>query len=139
MVLAIAGLLAAIAAPRYASANARYRVKAAAQRVAADVAQARMDARARSASIKIDFDVAGCSYKISSLAGLDASASAYAVSLSASPYRIGSMNADFSGQAALTFNGYGVGSNGKVGLRASGWKALIDVSGGTGACSVTFN
>ena len=50
MVLAIIGLITAIAAPRYAASLARYRAESAARRVAADLALARREAAASSSS-----------------------------------------------------------------------------------------
>ena len=56
IVLAIIATLAAVAAPRYGNSLARYRVDAAAQRVAVDLAAARRHARMSSAPCGVTFD-----------------------------------------------------------------------------------
>ena len=62
LVLAIVGILTAIAIPRYGSAQATFRVRSAAQRLAADLQHAATLASAKSTSVAVVFTIAGSGY-----------------------------------------------------------------------------
>ncbi len=132
IIMAIMGVLAAVAAPRYAASMANYRALMSAHRIAADVALAQASARAASASRTIVFDVPHSSYTVSGLAALDGRSGGYVVQLGASPYRatLGSVTfSDNVADATLSFNGYGSPDSG----------ATIVVSYGTSSRTVTVN
>ena len=115
LVVAILIVVAAIAAPRYGRATARYRAQAAALRIAADIDMARRSARSAGAGRTISFYVAANEYSIAGLPDLKDSSSDYRAVLSRSPYNAQVLSADFGGQAKLTFDGYGqAGSDGTV-------------------------
>lgn len=125
VVLAIMGVVAGLAAPRYAASRARYRAHASANRIAADLTAARARALAAGAGVQVEFKVGQSIYSISdplSGIGLDAD-------LDAEPYLSRVISADFGGIEAARFNGFGdVIEEGKV----------VVVSEKT-ACSVTLN
>ncbi len=112
LVLAIMGIVAAIAVPRFGRASARYRAAVAARRVVRDLELASRTARNAGASRSLAFDSASGQYTISDLAGLEKSTAPYRVDLSAEPYQSRIDSVDFGGDAEVVFNGYGVGDSG---------------------------
>lgn len=62
VVIVIIGILGAIAVPRYASANASFRVDGAARQLAGAIEEAAAEARARSTSVRVRVSVAGNNY-----------------------------------------------------------------------------
>ncbi len=112
LVLALVATLAAIAAPRYGKAVARYRTEMAARRIVSDLSYARKRAQIRSASQVITFRPASDDYEIDGAASLDDASASYIVKLSDAPYRTSLVSATFGGDAAVTFDGYGVPSAG---------------------------
>ena len=136
LVLAIVSVIAAIAIPRFSSAAARYRVKAAARRVAADLQQARAMARATSSNVGIKFTVsAQGSYRFSTSAARDVDGG-NVVTLSNDPYLTEITKADFAGTTIVSFNGFGIGTSGSVMLRSSQWQATVNVDGATGSVTI---
>jgi prepilin-type N-terminal cleavage/methylation domain-containing protein len=111
LTMAIMAVLAAIAIPRYSSAIASYRVRAAAQRLVHDVAQVQSLARSSSSSRAISFE--RDRYTVANMNDLDTAASSYTVLLTADPYdaTIETATLDTGGKL-LTFNGYGVPDGG---------------------------
>ena len=107
LVLVLIATLTAIAAPRYSGAVARYRASAAAQRIVADIALARSEARTKSATQTVEFDVANDSYLLVNVTALSNLTAAYVTELTESPYQADLISADFGGASTLTFDGYG--------------------------------
>jgi len=137
MVLAIMGIVAAIAAPRYGQATARYRTDVAARRIAKDLALASRCARNAGASRTLAFDSSGGEYTISGLAGLEKSAQSYRVDLSAEPYCTHVDSVDFGGDGKVTFNGYGVAdSSGQVVLKSGDITRTITFDAASGRATV---
>jgi prepilin-type N-terminal cleavage/methylation domain-containing protein len=137
LVLAIAGLAAALAAPRYAAALSRYRVEAAARRVAADLQFAQAKARATGTKRAIRFNRDSNSYTLSGESGLSAPGSGYVVDLSLDPYRSSIATVSFAGAGSLVFNGFGVpGSAGFVTVRCGKETRTVSVDSGSGFTSI---
>ncbi len=138
IVLAIISLVAGIAAPRYASAGARYRLKAAARRVAGDIEIAQKLARARSSAITVSFkDASSGYYRILDASGVVPGMESV-VTLTADPYRVSITKADFgAGTQDLIVDGYGVSTGGGVTLSCQRWSAGVSVDGATGALTIT--
>ena len=138
MVLFALALLAAIAAPRYASALANYHVDAAARRIAADLAYVQAQSRATGKSQTITFTPAGLKYQVTGVAGLDNRASGFMVDLSAEPYSVTGLTAKFgTNKTQVTFDQYGTPDNGgtmtvNVGVTAK----TITLDAGTGKVTV---
>ena len=103
LVLVTVGIVAAMAAPRYASALSNYRARCAAQRVAVDLTGAAADALAASAARTVQFDVKANSYSVNGGAP---------VSLDAEPYHATLVSVDLGGDEAIRFDGYGAPDGG---------------------------
>ena len=137
MVLAIMGIVAAIAAPRFGQASARYRADVAARRICKDLAMASRAARNAGASRTLKFESSGAAYTISSLAGLEKHSDTYRVDLSAEPYRTRADSVDFGGDGQVTFNGYGqADSGGTVVLKSAEITRTITFDQAGGRASV---
>ena len=88
VVLVIMVIIAAVAVPRYAEADARYRLEGAARRIQSDIALARASARADGLARRMSFVTATGEYEVTSEgAGVIAGVAKYTVGLSESPYR----------------------------------------------------
>src|SRR4051812_15736296 len=107
MCMAIMAILAGIAMPRYAQSIASYRARAAAQRLANDLAQVQSYARTSSSSQTISFNATNSTYQISGLRDLESSSSTYLVSLGNEPYRASIATLSLGGATNIVFNGYG--------------------------------
>lgn len=108
MVVAIVGVVSAIALPRFHNSVANYRSQGAARRVAADLELARQSARSASRSRSIVFDLATGGYQMSGMQALDDSAQPYAVDL-ADEYqtKLTHVFGVSAGSVTLVFDGYG--------------------------------
>src|SRR5690349_5400432 len=133
LVLAIMGIMAGIAAPRYARSLARYRADMAARRIAADIALAQSRARSTSTSQTIAFDTTAEQYSIIGMANPDNRSASYVVNLGDEPYLAALGTASFNGSGTLTFNGYGdPASSGSITVSTGDTTKTITVSGDTG-------
>ncbi len=137
LVLAIIATFAAMAAPRYGRASARYRLDLAARRVAADLRLAQAHAKVASSSRTVSFSAATEQYQLLNVPAPDGASGSYTVVLSAEPYRADLVSADFNGAAQIVFNGWGLpGTGGTVVVAASGQQKTITVAGDTGQVSI---
>jgi len=137
LVLAIIGIAAAVAAPRYGRAGARYRADLAARRVAADLCLAQAQAQAVSAARTVLFSAATDRYQLVGISSPDGAPGDYAVILSAEPYKADLVSADFSGVSQVIFSGWGLPNNGgTVVISAGGQQRTVVVDGATGKVSV---
>lgn len=137
IVLAIMGVLAAVALPRFAARSADRRLESAARRVLADIALAQSAARAASTARSIRFDTSARAYSIASLTALDRDATTYRVDLSDQPYALTSLAVDISGGTSLDIDAFGqVALGGTITLSEGGRSIVIAVAGGTGALSI---
>ena len=135
IVLAIVGVLAAIAAPRYANAMANYRAEAAARRVVADLAYARSRAGESSQSKTVVFDLGARQVRISGAGDLNTASEDYLTRLAKEPYLVDTMSADFGGTNQVSFDGYGTpDTSGTVVLQHGTVQRIVvlDVSGEAG-------
>jgi len=137
LVLAIIATLAAIAAPRYQTALARYRADLAARRIVADLKLARSSAKAASSSQRVEFLVSPSKYCLLDLAPLDGTSGSYVVKLSEKPYEAYITSADFGGNHELVFNGWGIpDSGGTVVLTVGPEQRTVTVDAETGKAQV---
>lgn len=137
MVIAIMGIVAAVAAPRYAQATARYRINVAARRISQDLALASRQARNAGASRTVTFTAAGTQYTISDLAGLVRASQSYRVDLLAEPYCSRIDSVDFGGDRVVVFNGYGVAdSGGQIVLKSGALTRTITFDAASGKATV---
>jgi prepilin-type N-terminal cleavage/methylation domain-containing protein len=133
LVLVIMGIMAAIAAPRYARSLARYRTDMAARRIASDLQVAQNRARSSSTSQTITFDTTASTYTIVGMTAPDRPGQSYVVNLKDDPYlaTIGTVN--FGGGGTLTFNGYGdPDSAGTITLTSGDVTRQVLLAGDTG-------
>jgi prepilin-type N-terminal cleavage/methylation domain-containing protein len=136
MVLVVVSLLAGLAIPRYSTAAVRYRLKAAAHRVAEDVALARGTARSRSQAVVMSFNRGAGYYEIPQIKGMNGAAT-YLTRLGSDPYGVAMMSVDFAGAEEVTFNGFGIGTSGQICLAVKGYACTVDVEGNTGVVTIT--
>jgi prepilin-type N-terminal cleavage/methylation domain-containing protein len=139
MVTAIVSVIAAVAIPRYGSSVANMRVQMAARKLAADVKMVQSQARAISATRKLEFVPASNRYRVPLMAGLDGAPN-YEVDLAAAPYRA-SFTLTFDGVGTLNtvnFDGYGAPNRGvAVQITAGGVSRTVHVNKVSGATSIT--
>jgi len=137
LVLSIVLVAAAIAAPRYASATARYRSELVARRVVAELTLARARAQHTGRSVAVTLDAADGRLAIVGIDPLDPNLASYTVALGDEPYRATVLSADFGGDDTVRFDGYGEPDSGglvrltvggvmtRVVLEAQSGKAVI--------------
>ena len=115
IVLAILGIVTAIAAPRYNESLARYRADAAARRVIADLDHARRHARSSSAAVVVMFDAVQDTVTLSGVSDPDNPSNGWVTRLSVDPYYADLVQAKFGESAKLEYDGYGdVVAGGKI-------------------------
>ncbi len=103
IVVVIIGIISAVALPRFSSAARNQRLDKAADRLIADLELAKSRARAASRDVTVTFNVTNSSYQVPAIAG-----DARTVELDETPYETKISSADFTGDAFVTFNAYGV-------------------------------
>ena len=136
--LLLMGIMAAVAAPRFADALQFHRANSAAKRVAADLNLARKYAMTASAAQSVTFVVAGDSYSVTSgLKDLDKVTQPYAVTISDWPYQTQITSASFGGSQTIVFNGFGKPNDaGTVVVQAGNYQETIAVDAITGEATV---
>lgn len=136
IVIAIMGIAAAIALPRYSSSACHFEAQSAARRVEADLKYARAAARAASASRTVTFTIPASAYAVSGVRALDSTVGAYAVRLADPPYRAAVVSADFGGDPVVVFDGFGrPDSGGSVVVRRGHVSWQVTLQAETGATS----
>lgn len=126
----IVAIMATVAVPRFAAAQVRYRADLVAQRVLKDLELARNRAMTTSKPVSVVFAASG--YTLASERHLDR-AGAYAVDLSAEPYRASIPAANFGGDATVVFDIYGQpDTGGEVTLLAGGLSRRITLNATSG-------
>lgn len=136
LVLAITAILAGLAVPRFARADARYRVRLAAERVARELEHARERAVTRATAQTITFNTGATSFTLVAMPDPDRTTIDYTISLAAAPLRIERLSTTFSG-STFSFNGFGVPSAaGTVTVAASSYTCTVRVAALTGVVSV---
>ncbi len=135
--LAIMGVFAALAAPRYGLASARYRADLTAQRIVADLRWAQACAKAASAPRTVSFSTAAKQYQLLGVPSPDGVAGDYTISLSAEPYRAELVSVSFVTGPQIVFDGWGVpDGGGTVKIAAGAQQRTVAVAAGTGKATV---
>jgi len=130
VVVAIMGVLAAIAVPRFAGASASRRLDTAVLRLAADLRHAQQHGLATSAEVQVVFDASTETYTVSAPSPVTG-ASSYSVCLSDAPTRVYIESVTFGSNRAL-FDGHGIPvAGGAVTLRAGRFSRVVSVVSGT--------
>jgi prepilin-type N-terminal cleavage/methylation domain-containing protein len=137
MVLIAIAFAGAIAAPRFASASARYRCDAAAARIAADLRYCQATARSTGVARSITFNSNYMSYQISALTSLDNTSTTYTVNLANEPYRAVIRSAAIGNGTVLSFDIYGTPSSAATLVIACGsFTHTITLEASSGAVTV---
>jgi prepilin-type N-terminal cleavage/methylation domain-containing protein len=107
LVVLIVSVMAAVAAPKYAESLASFRIQGVAQRIAADIRQARRYAQQNSSTQWIIFNVTTNSYVLTDINNVDRPSQTYQLSLANPEYECELVSADFNSTAILTFDIFG--------------------------------
>ncbi len=138
VVVAVLAIVAAIAAPRYGGAIARYHAQNAARRIATDLELCRQLAVATSAARTVTFDATLGTYQVESARSLEGGSAPYVVGLAKEPYQVSIVAVDFDADAKLVFDGWGApDSGGSVTVRSGPDARTVTVDAATGAVSVS--
>ncbi len=133
LVLAIVGVLAGIAMPRYASASGRRRLTAAASRLVSDLDAARSQARNTSSPTTMTFGVGTGRY---SWVSASVKTTGTSVDLAKSPYEALVSSISVGGDADLVFSGLGLPDTaGTVVLTAGVWQIPVTIDAVSGVAS----
>ena len=134
----ILGILASAAAPRYLDSISRFRVEAAAKRIAAALEFARGRAKISGVSREVDFDVASNSYLMTGIADINHPDLDYSFDTDNSQYPAAIISADFGGVDKVTFDIHGHADNGgSVVVSSGGQQRTITVSDTAGKVTVS--
>lgn len=139
IVLAIVGILAAIAVPRLSSSIALQRVEATARRIVVDLAFAQRRAKSSNAAQTVRFDTVTQEYIFVGMPHPDAPAREYGVSLQKEPYRatLVSVNLNNGNSNEIIFDVFGVpDGGGSVVISVGSHVRTITVDADTGKASV---
>lgn len=135
--VAVIGVIGAIAVPRYSGAVNSHRASAAARRIVADLEYARTTAVSMSASQSVVFEPAINRYRLPGVAAFDAVAAEYGVHLDTAPYRVDLVSADFGSGQIVSFDGYGQPDlGGTVIVEAGGFRLTVDLDGDSGRATI---
>lgn len=138
LVILIAGVMAALAVPRFANSMSSYQAQMAARRLAVDLEMARSLARARSADITVRFTTATHRYELVGLTLPDNPSKPYVVVLNNDPYKSQITALSLPGASpasSLVFDGYGkpkLTGNGSVTVRSGGKTHTLTIDAGSG-------
>lgn len=136
----IVGIMAAVAAPKYAHALRGVQVAAAAQRLAADLSYARQSARTRGTTQAVAFDLDANTYNLPGLYDLDRPGQPFLVDLSRLDYPAVIQTVSFGAtgtDTTVTFDLYGRPDfGGNVVIAVGAEQRMIIVDGATGKIEV---
>lgn len=130
-VTAIIGIISAIALPRYAGFVATQQTEAAARRVLADLTYAQRQARLTSSPKRVVFYAGTGNYELPDMASIERKGKTYSVDLTSDPYRATILTANFGGDGAVIFDGYGSpDTSGSVIISVGKYRQTVTVDGG---------
>ena len=137
LVVAIMGIIAAIATPRYALAVDRYRADAAARRIVADIRWTHSRAIAVGGPRTLAFTSGKSAYSVAGESDPDHPAAAFAVDLSTGPYAATVVSTSFGASTGVAFNGFGIcTAGGTVVIQSGSCKKTIQIDSVTGAATI---
>lgn len=134
----IIGIVAAVAAPKYAAATERYRVQAAAKQIIHDLNYARRNAIATSKSRTVTFSTTNSEYELLNIADLDHPGQTYKVELTKTGYPVILITADFGGQPDVTFDIHGNPYAGTDTNTPLGTNSIV-IKSGTATATITID
>jgi MSHA pilin protein MshB len=137
LMLAIIGVLAAIAGPRYVNSLTLYHASAAANRIAADLNLARWQAKISSSGQMVVYSVASNSYSLPGMTGPPGQPSPYTVSLASDPYNATLQTAVFASSSTMSYDRFGQpAAGGTVTVQCGGYTKTISIDPNTGLATV---
>ncbi len=137
IVVLILGILAAVAAPRFAGALHRARAEEAAKRIQVDLGYAREKAISSSSPLTVSFTPLTDDYTIPVLADLNRPGRQYAVALNSSPYNAALVSATLGGDGDVQFDRYGIpDSGGTITVESGGYQQTVTVNADTGKATI---
>lgn len=125
VVIVIVGVLATISLPRFAGFYSHRRIQLVARKIAADLAYAQHLARLKGTTQSVSFKVEANTYELIGVQDPDRPGQRYQVTLSDEPYVAKMTSADFSGEAVVAFDLYGVPNSGGTIVVGRGSHGLI--------------
>ena len=139
IVLAIIGVIAAIAMPRWLRAMSHYEADAAARRLAADLTWAQSRAHNTSSSQTVHLNPTNGSYQLLGVADPDHATQSYSVDLTQPPYRSAIVSASAAdANSNIVFDGYGApATSGTVVIQAGDFQKTVTVNAGTGSITIS--
>ena len=138
LVLSIMAVLAGIALPRYGRGAARFRVEAAAKRVASDFQQAQQRAKAASGPCVLTFATATATTTTTLPTVGGVAGRTLTTRLGVPPYGASIVSATFGAGSTVTFDGYGNPSvGGTVVVKSGNETRTITVAAVSGATAIT--
>ncbi|HMN42025.1 MAG TPA: prepilin-type N-terminal cleavage/methylation domain-containing protein [Phycisphaerales bacterium] len=141
VVVALIGIIAGMAYPRYQSSLSRYRVDLSARRLATDLALAQTAARSTGAFQGVTIDPGNDRYGLSDQPSLSSAGGRYSVSLGDSPFFTtlrSARNENGDDVTLLRFDGYGRPDQSlSAHLRCGDHIRIVTVDGASGAINVT--
>ena len=138
LVIAILGIVAGIAVPRFGNFIAHRHIDAAATRIATDLAFAQREAKFSSTTQTVSFNVGTDSYTLVGMEDPDHAGREYAVPLTEEPYNATIISADFGGDVEVVFDGYGVpDSGGTIVVAVGNYRKTLALDAQTGWVSVS--
>lgn len=140
LVVAIVAVFGAIAMPRYGASLINYQVDSAARRLRADLILLRETARQQSKSFTVSFTTGTSSqYTMTGIKDFDGSSVANCtVKLYEEPYRATISSLSVGGDAALTFDGFGVPDTaGTIVVQSGSRTRTVNIVAGTGDVTVS--
>ncbi len=134
IVTMVMGIMAAVAAPRFAESVQYHRLEMAAKRVVADLESARSIAYTTGTSPTVRFDVNGAIYQLVGMSDPDRPTLVnYTVDLSDAPYYCSFKNVSFT---VLTYNGHGLpNTGGEIVIESAGQQRTVRINATTGRAS----
>ncbi|MBC7771608.1 MAG: type II secretion system protein [Pyrinomonadaceae bacterium] len=137
VVMAMIGILGAMAMPRYSSSVAKFRLDAASQRVAADLKAAQRQARITSSSTVFTMNQATNTYTVTGMMRLDRRGGVYSVDLSADPYYAVVKAVTLGAGNTVTVNAYGeITGGGTIILKVGAFASTITLNAATGELTI---
>jgi prepilin-type N-terminal cleavage/methylation domain-containing protein len=139
VVVLIIGIMAAVAVPTFFDSLLYHRVESAALRVKADLEQLRQTARRTSRTQAMN--LGETSYTLPpDVPGLGQVNDSYTVDLSKPPYQLESVSIDFDDDSTLSFDGYGMPSQGgSFVLQAGDYIRTVSLDGDTGEITISVD
>lgn len=134
IVTMVMGIMAAVAAPRFAESVQYHRLEMAAKRVVADLESARSLAYTTGSSPTVRFYVEKSVYQLEGMPDPDRPTQLnYTVDLSDAPYYCSFKNVSFT---VLTYNGHGLpNTGGEIVIESGGLQRTVNVNATTGRAS----